>query len=184
MTTATKRCLACDAEIPATAIINGRRMALSKRKYCFACSPYGSRNTRTILPGSRHTRGPVEIRCTSCFRKYSYLRSARRGATRVFCNSCVANRKRTSLKAAAVAYKGGACCRCGYNKCLRSMVFHHTDPASKDFTIATRSVSGWAKLMLELDKTLLVCANCHGELHELADRESSERGLESRRLLR
>ena len=76
----------------------------------------------------------------------------------------VAWRQRAKLK--AIAYKGGACQGCGYGKCVRSLQFHHIDPAGKDFGIGRASARSWARIQVELDKCVLLCANCHGEVHE------------------
>ena len=32
--------------------------------------------------------------------------------------------------------RGGKCIRCGYDKCLKALEFHHLDPSQKDFTIS------------------------------------------------
>ena len=72
-------------------------------------------------------------------------------------------RKRTKVK--LVEYKGGCCCRCGYNKSMNVLQFHHLDPAKKDFTIGGKSWS-YERLKEEVDKCILVCANCHIEIHE------------------
>lgn len=64
-----------------------------------------------------------------------------------------------------VAYKGGCCSACGYKKSLAAMDFHHLNPAEKDFEIGGLS-SNWEKIAKELDKCVLLCANCHRELHE------------------
>lgn len=71
-------------------------------------------------------------------------------------------RKRQKVK--AVEYKGGKCERCGYNKCLGALTFHHLDPTQKDFIIS-QAQKGWDKTKLELDKCALLCANCHAEEH-------------------
>lgn len=90
-------------------------------------------------------------------------------AKRPRCSKCgvdAVNKRRRTLKKLAVEYKGGSCELCGYNKCLASLDFHHLDPNTKSFGIAaighTRS---WEKLKVELDKCILICGNCHGELH-------------------
>lgn len=72
-------------------------------------------------------------------------------------------RKRTKIK--LVEYKGGSCSRCGYNKSIGALEFHHLDPNEKDFTIAGKSWS-FDRLKKEVDKCILLCANCHVELHE------------------
>lgn len=70
------------------------------------------------------------------------------------------------LKRKCVEYKGGQCVTCGYDKCIGALEFHHLDPISKDFTIAhLRSYSFNKKVTTELDKCVLVCANCHREVH-------------------
>jgi hypothetical protein len=75
-------------------------------------------------------------------------------------------RHRRKLKERAIEYKGGKCESCGYSKCLTSLHFHHTDPLQKEFAIGTRTKSNWENVRNELDKCTLICANCHGELHD------------------
>lgn len=63
-----------------------------------------------------------------------------------------------------VEYKGGKCEICGYDKCLAALEFHHIDPDKKDFSISSSSKS-IDEFKLEADKCILVCANCHREIH-------------------
>ncbi len=72
---------------------------------------------------------------------------------------------RQRVKRELVEYKGGKCIICGYDKCIRSLGFHHTDQTKKDFSISGKSWS-FDKLKKEVDKTILVCNNCHGEIHD------------------
>ena len=37
--------------------------------------------------------------------------------------------KRRAIKKMLVQYKGGKCERCGYNRCIRALEFHHLDPS-------------------------------------------------------
>ena len=71
---------------------------------------------------------------------------------------------RKRKKQELVEYKGGCCERCGYNKSTRALQFHHLDPNEKDFTISRKSYS-IERLKKEVDKCILVCANCHAEIH-------------------
>ena len=82
---------------------------------------------------------------------------------------------RQRLKIKAVEYKGGKCSICGYDKCNRSLDFHHRDPNEKEFEIGSSKVLNWTKIKLELDKCDILCGNCHGELHEKLDREKLDR---------
>jgi hypothetical protein len=45
--------------------------------------------------------------------------------------------------------------------------FHHRDAKTKDFTIATLKQNGWSidKVLREIKKCMVVCANCHRKLH-------------------
>jgi DNA invertase Pin-like site-specific DNA recombinase len=71
-------------------------------------------------------------------------------------------RKRVKLK--LVDYKGGKCEKCDYSKCVDALEFHHIDPNEKDFTIGGKSWS-FDRLKSEVDKCILVCSNCHKEIH-------------------
>lgn len=73
---------------------------------------------------------------------------------------------RRILKQKAIVYKGGKCQKCGYDKCPTAMVFHHLDPSIKDFGIAASGkFRTFEKCKPELDKCILLCSNCHLELH-------------------
>jgi 5-methylcytosine-specific restriction endonuclease McrA len=65
----------------------------------------------------------------------------------------------------AIAYKGGRCQVCGYDKYHGAFDLHHVDPRQKDFGIAAKGYTrSWEKVKTELDKCVLVCANCHREI--------------------
>ncbi len=72
---------------------------------------------------------------------------------------------RKRAKKRLVEYKGGSCQICGYNRCINALEFHHLDRNKKDFTIAGKSIS-FEKIKSEVDKCILVCSNCHREIHE------------------
>jgi general stress protein 26 len=63
-------------------------------------------------------------------------------------------------------YKGNKCILCGYNKSKRALCFHHVDESQKLFTISSSHCHSWEKIKKELDKTVLLCSNCHMEVHE------------------
>jgi len=148
-------CKKCKNNFPNRIIIEGKERVLSSRKYCLVCSPFGKHNTKKI-----HKTGATE--CEQCQRKYIYTKKS--GHTRKICNSCVVNNRRFAQKIRMVEYKGGKCSLCGYHKCLAALGFHHLDPHTKLFTISGNHCLSWDKLKNELDKCILVCANCHKEL--------------------
>ena len=63
-------------------------------------------------------------------------------------------------------YKGGKCMICGYDRCLEALDFHHIDPKKKDFGSSEKGMTrSWEKIKNEVDKCVLICANCHREVH-------------------
>jgi 5-methylcytosine-specific restriction endonuclease McrA len=83
------------------------------------------------------------------------------------CDACEVARvseRRRVMKRELVEAAGGACVLCGYDRCVRSLQFHHIDPATKTFTISRWSNLSPAKLREEVTKCVLLCANCHGEV--------------------
>lgn len=74
--------------------------------------------------------------------------------------------RRRENKSKLIEYKGGKCEKCGYNKCDAALEFHHLDPNKKDFGIASFKSLSLEKLKKEVDKCVLVCSNCHKEIHD------------------
>ncbi len=74
-------------------------------------------------------------------------------------------KRRRKIKAMAIEYKGGKCQICGYFKYQGALDLHHTNSKSKKFGIGDKGYTrSWKKVKAELDKCILVCANCHREL--------------------
>lgn len=75
-------------------------------------------------------------------------------------------KRRKKIRQMAIDYKGGICSKCGYSKCLEALEFHHLDDGVKDFGLSANGITrSWGKTKKELDKCILLCANCHRELH-------------------
>lgn len=77
------------------------------------------------------------------------------------------SKRRKKLRAMSVAYKGGACQICKYDKCLSALDFHHINPKTKSFGISAKGYTrSWEVVKAELDKCIMLCANCHREVHD------------------
>lgn len=76
-------------------------------------------------------------------------------------------RWRESTKARLVNAMGGKCAICSYAKCNDALEFHHINPLEKEFGLgAVRgSILSWAKIVEEAKKCVLLCSNCHREIH-------------------
>ena len=88
---------------------------------------------------------------------------------------------RNRLKEKLVEYKGGKCEICGYDKCVEALEFHHLDPTEKEFGISSYSSLSFEKAKNEVDKCVLVCANCHREIHHALNEEKREHEMERER---
>src|SRR5579862_1057396 len=74
-------------------------------------------------------------------------------------------KRRRKIKAMAIAYKGGRCQICGYSKFQGALDLHHLNPKEKSFSIGEKGYTrSWVRVQVELDKCILVCANCHREI--------------------
>lgn len=78
--------------------------------------------------------------------------------------SKLVSERRRRIKRMALAYKNNKCIICGYNRSKRSLHFHHINPKNKKFGISTGHCRSWERVKKELDKCVLVCSNCHGEI--------------------
>lgn len=76
-----------------------------------------------------------------------------------------AYQRRKELRERAVQHLGGKCQICGYNKCSAAFDFHHVDPLGKDFNISA-GLTSWERILPELEKCVLLCSNCHREVHD------------------
>ena len=61
---------------------------------------------------------------------------------------------------------GNCCSKCGYDKCIAALEFHHPDPSVKESKIIG-STASLDKQRVEANKCVLLCANCHREEHHL-----------------
>lgn len=94
-------------------------------------------------------------------------REKRTYADRAEYNKAAVAKRRKKVRLMAIEYGGGQCQICGYKKCNRALSFHHKDPSKKDFGLSAEGLTrSWEKTKAELDKCILVCANCHMEIHE------------------
>ncbi|QGF21893.1 HNH endonuclease [Salmonella phage ST3] len=81
------------------------------------------------------------------------------------CNTerVIKNAKATKMQ--VIAYKGGKCKICSYDRCPAALELHHVDPSQKDFSFEKCKNRRFDALKSEVDKCVLLCANCHRETH-------------------
>lgn len=85
------------------------------------------------------------------------------------CQTCSTQRsitRRRGNKEILVAENGGSCSRCGYNKCIGALHFHHADYLTKSIGIGKVMSRSLERAREEVAKCVLLCANCHAEVEE------------------
>lgn len=110
--------------------------------------------------------------CPRCKNKKNltefYNRRNKSGAS-AYCKQCTneqTTERHLKFKTLAVEYKGGKCVKCGYKKYFGALDFHHLNPKEKEFNLGQFKTGELTKeVKIELDKCILVCANCHREIH-------------------
>lgn len=73
----------------------------------------------------------------------------------------VANEANQRKKRMMVDHFGGKCHDCGGSFPLCVYAFHHLDPSQKDYNPSRAIQLGEEKMWKELDKCVMLCANCH-----------------------
>jgi hypothetical protein len=119
------------------------------------------------------TKVKSEKTCPKCKQildlSFFYQRRGKIGGS-VYCKGCTnsqAMERQKKLKIQCVEYKGGCCQVCNYSKSLSALEFHHLNPSEKEFSLSSKKSFSFNELIKkELDKCILLCANCHREQHD------------------
>ena len=73
---------------------------------------------------------------------------------------------RRQRKLRAVRYMGAICQGCARDGSAAIFEFHHVDAASKEYGISQAGFPyRWERVLVELAKCVMLCANCHREVH-------------------
>lgn len=146
-------CQNCKCSFKVNQVIDGKMRNLGNRKFCLTCSPFGSKNTRPDINAPKIGSSKRPYKTWSEDKKFK-----NREAQYFY---------RFKRMTAAIDSKGGCCSKCGYKKCFSALEFHHIDPSTKKFELNARTLLSKSAIDVktELEKCILLCANCHRELH-------------------
>lgn len=150
-----RECRKCKDAIPRSKVIEGKTRNLSSRKFCLKCSPFGKHNTKPDI--DKETVRPKDYKDWSDKDKKNHSKKTYE----------LQKQRRFDRKKKYVLLKGGCCMKCGYDKNLSVLNFHHREPEEKNFSLSSRELGMYSedRLLDELDKCDLLCSNCHAELH-------------------
>lgn len=159
-------CRKCNGKFPNRVLIEQKIRNVRHRKFCLSCSPFGSHNTRDITKPrhystrkDRHKYKASRV-CSDC--KVLKPIPCNQG----ICTTCKCFRLRNGRRLKAIAAFGSKCCFCGYSKCNKAFDFHHVEPTLKKFELCSNWSRGWEEIVNELKKCIMVCRNCHAEIHQ------------------
>jgi hypothetical protein len=99
-------------------------------------------------------------KCKHCSK--SFQDKARPNGT--VCGSCRVSKRRWKSKIELVEKLGGKCNNCGYDKHPGALHFHHINPKKKEYELNSNNLLSKNRFK-ELDKCILLCANCHSIEH-------------------
>jgi len=142
----------CGNSIPTRIKVDGKYRILKNRVQCLTCIPFGTSSySKRFSPEERKLKNAAKQR--KHYRKHVEIHGVGRPG-----------KIKRSRKTEMVQALGGACMQCGYSRCMRNITFHHVK--DKEFVLAERSFQySWKKLIPEISKCVLLCHNCHGEVH-------------------
>src|SRR5882724_4487450 len=107
------------------------------------------------------------------------FRSTRPGKLKSYCKKCSSesvSESRRKKRIKIITLMGSKCSSCGYFKCQRALELHHVNRNEKSSTFRSILSWTWKRILKELERCILLCANCHREeeerLHLVDDRYS------------
>lgn len=153
-----KKCKKCENTIPSRIYLEGQLKSTKNRIYCFDCSPFKQHNLKHT---EVTTEKPYMNICRVCDKSYPGGHQQHKS----ICNVCRTSNSRKNKKLKAVGYMGGKCIVCEYDKCIAALHFHHIEPHEKEFGFSSNMTKPFEVLQIELNKCIIVCSNCHSEIH-------------------
>jgi hypothetical protein len=144
-------CVICGKYYPHYMTIDNKKRSLRNRTKCLDCLPFKQ------SPYSKRTQEQEREHINEKSRRY-YKRQSDKGIN-------VTGRRRKKYKLFLINVIGGGCQFCMYNMCMRNLSFHHI--RDKEFQLTEREIRfSLSKILGEINKCILICHNCHGEIHD------------------
>ena len=127
-------------------------------KICSKCS------TEKVLEDFPYKNKELNVKnsvCKTCQREYKTIYYNNNKDTHYERNKITESKIRAYVT--NIKKQGCIICKETFEKCLE---FHHLNPLNKDLSIAELCKKGSLnKVKLEIDKCILLCANCHRKVH-------------------
>ena len=143
-----------------------------KQKTCYQCkeelplSEFAFRNKKKKLYASM---------CKNCQKKYNkewYKKNKEKVIKDV-------SKRKKEIQSFIREYKKELCCEICSENHPACLVFHHIDNTNKDYNVSTMGKYGLSKkkIIEEISKCKVLCANCHRKLHEFLRNQTEIKDL-------
>lgn len=129
------------------------------KKYCSKCE--AEKNSTDFRKDTSRPDG-LYYMCKLCARAKTKMvyhekyadKANERNRNRISLHKQRINELKETLKCALCDEDNSAC-----------LDFHHLDPTTKEFGIGGRLHVSWERVLLEVQKCICICSNCHRKLH-------------------
>lgn len=144
-------------------VVCGKEMTAQRQNklYCSIECQRAARKERI-----KNKNSSLKKTCVICGKEFIVQdKSANR---RQYCYDCLPKGKtatRSTYISMIKKLHGNKCQICGYDKCITALEFHHLNPEDKE-GIVSDSYGTVNESLKEAEKCILICANCHREIHE------------------
>lgn len=132
----------------------------SNKKYCSRKCSNKARNKRV-----KNSINKMEKHCIICEVEFKIRNKS--ANNRQYCYDCLPEGKTATRAVYTELIKkkyGGKCIICGYDRCMSALEFHHLDPNKKEGIVSDNNGTV-EKSLIEAKKCILICSNCHREIH-------------------
>lgn len=134
----------------------------------------GCRIEKPLSEFNKKGKGRLQSKCRECNK--AYLRKHYREHKSYYAKK--REKYRALFQKRWEEYKATLQCTvCGesHSACIE---FHHEDPAKKEHNVSVmlRQLASWERIMAEVEKCTVLCANCHRKVHYEQRREQCVSG--------
>lgn len=154
---------------PLMGLKNGSTVRFWMKKYNLTSTATNKGGRKAANPIIEDSKVCLTCKIAKHVSQYT-TRSDRKNTLSPYCKECQAKdtySRYAEIKTYIVQHMGGICKLCELSYPLSVYSFHHTGREHKDFNIADKRHASLSVVLNELKKCILVCRNCHAEIHEL-----------------
>lgn len=164
------RVCSCGNNIPLSMVIDGKRRNLKNRTKCLVCLPF--------LHKPFHDKNASIMKNRLRVKNYYNEKKSELGVDHILY-------RRRIRKQSIIDLIDSKCQICEYNRLpLQNLVFHHLDPLKKGQDLSINQFKySFMKMKTEFMKCVVLCHNCHGEVHH-SNFHSEEKLVQCNNLLK